>query len=322
MTLQQIEYVAALAQEGSFSKAARKLSVSQPSLSQYIINIETQIGATLFDRGSTPIRLTAAGEVYLRSAMQIKVIEENLKNEISDMANLLKGTLHIGTTMFRAALMLPQSIVAFCQQFEGINVTVTEDSSQNLLEQVLSGKIDLFIGTGNYDHKLFETEPLSEERLVLAVPKNSPLNGHLDGSQLSVEDIVNCSMKYLTATPANLKATDGERLIICEDGEFSAAAIDKLYAGSGVAPNYALRVHAVETAFAYVNAGFGSAFIPDSLIRYGSHSVHPNYYMLPDAKVKSNICLVYRKNGYLTKAAQQYALLLKKLVNVGTWRTL
>lgn len=321
MTSQQIEYVLALAQQGSFSKAARSLSVSQPSLSQYIMNIENQIGAMLFDRSSSPVKLTAAGEVYLRSALQIKAIEENLRNELSDMADLKTGTLRVGATIFRASCMLPKSIVAFCHNFPGIKVSVTEDSSQELMEKVLSGEIDVFVGIGSYDRKLFDSEPLAEERLLLAVPADSPLNEVFGDFRLSADDIRGNSMKYLTTAPVDLKLVGGENLIVCEDGEFSAGVIDEMCAKAGFSPNYALRVRFIETAFSFVKAGLGASFIPDSLVRFGNYSEHPNYYPLPDAIAKTDIALVYRKSGYLSKAAQEYGLLLKKLVSIGTWRT-
>lgn len=321
MTSQQIEYVLALAQQGSFSKAARSLSVSQPSLSQYIMNVENQVGATLFDRSSSPIKLTAAGEAYLRSAMQIKAIEENLRNELADMADLKTGTLRVGATIFRASCMLPRSIVAFCHNYPGIKVSVTEDSSQSLLEKVLSGEIDVFVGTGTYDRKLFDAEPLAEERLLLAVPADSPLNEVFAGSALTAEDISSNSMKYLTTAPIDLKLVGNERLVVCEYGEFSADMVEEMCVKGGLTPNFALRVHSVETAFAFVKAGFGAAFVPDSMIRFGNYAAHPNYYPLPDAVAKTDISLVYRKSGYLSKAAQEYGLLLKKLVSIGTWRT-
>lgn len=321
MTAQQIEYVLTLAQQGSFSKAARSLSVSQPSLSQYIMNVENQVGAILFDRSSSPIKLTAAGEAYLRSAMQIKAIEENLRNELADMADLKTGTLRVGATIFRASCMLPRSIVAFCHNYPGIKVSVTEDSSQNLLEKVLSGEIDVFVGTGTYYRKLFDAEPLSEERLLLAVPADSPLNEKFSGSSLTAEDISGNSMKYLTTAPIDLKQIENEKLIVCEDGEFSADMVEEMCAKGGLTPNFTLRVHSIETAFAFVKAGFGSSFVPDSMIRFGNYSAHPNYYPLPDALAKTDISLVYRKSGYLSKAAQEYGLLLKKLVSIGTWRT-
>lgn len=322
MTSQQIEYVLTLAEQGSFSKAARRLSVTQPSLSQYIINIENQLGTQLFDRSSSPIRLTAAGQAYVRTAAQIKALEENLHNEISDMSDLRTGSLRIGSTIFRASCMLPRSITEFCHRYSGVNVSVTEAGSQQLLEYVLSGEIDLIVGAGNFDPKLFEAEPLADERLLLAVPHGSELVGKLAATTLTAEDIRSSSMKFLTAKPVELPQLAGEKMIVCDDGgEFTVEKIDGIFSTVGMTPHYALKVRSVESAFAFVMAQFGSAFLPDSLVRFGDVSRHPVYYVLPDALAKTDISLVYRKSGYLTKAAREYALLLKQLVSYGTWRT-
>lgn len=322
MTSQQIEYVLTLAEQGSFSKAARRLSVTQPSLSQYIINIENQLGTQLFDRSSSPIRLTAAGQAYVRTAAQIKALEENLHNEISDMSDLRTGSLRIGSTIFRASCMLPRSITEFCHRYSGVNVSVMEAGSQQLLEYVLSGEIDLIVGAGNFDPKLFEAEPLADERLLLAVPHGSELVGKLAATPLTAEDIRSSSMKFLTAKPVELPQLAGEKMIVCDDGgEFTVEKIDGIFSTVGMTPHYALKVRSVESAFAFVMAQFGSAFLPDSLVRFGDVSRHPVYYVLPDALAKTDISLVYRKSGYLTKAAREYALLLKQLVSYGTWRT-
>lgn len=322
MTSQQIEYVLTLAEQGSFSKAARRLSVTQPSLSQYIINIENQLGTQLFDRSSSPIRLTAAGQAYVRTAAQIKALEENLHNEISDMSDLRTGSLRIGSTIFRASCMLPRSITEFCHRYSGVNVSVTEAGSQQLLEYVLSGEIDLIVDAGNFDPKLFEAEPLADERLLLAVPHGSELVGKLAATPLTAEDIRSSSMKFLTAKPVELPQLAGEKMIVCDDGgEFTVEKIDGIFSTVGMTPHYALKVRSVESAFAFVMAQLGSAFLPDSLVRFGDVSRHPVYYVLPDALAKTDISLVYRKSGYLTKAAREYALLLKQLVSYGTWRT-
>ena len=70
--------------------------MTQPSLSQYIINIENQLGTPLFDCSTTPVKLTAAGQAYVRTVVQIKTLEERLRNKISDMSDLRTGSLRIG----------------------------------------------------------------------------------------------------------------------------------------------------------------------------------------------------------------------------------
>ena len=104
MTTQQIQCIITLAEEGSFSKAAKKLFVTQPSISQLIKNMETQLGAPLFDRSSSPIQLTPIGQAYYDAAKKILSTERELENRISDINNLKTGSLTIGTTPFRGSV--------------------------------------------------------------------------------------------------------------------------------------------------------------------------------------------------------------------------
>ena len=95
MTTQQIQCIITLAEEGSFSKAAKKLFVTQPSISQLIKNMEMQLGAPLFDRSSSPIQLTPIGQAYYDAAKKILSTERELENRISDINNLKTGSLTI-----------------------------------------------------------------------------------------------------------------------------------------------------------------------------------------------------------------------------------
>ena len=82
MNSQQIRYVMTVAEEKSFSKAARKLFITQPSLSQVISKLETQLDAQLFDRSTNPLQITQAGRIFLKHAKEICLREEMIKNEI------------------------------------------------------------------------------------------------------------------------------------------------------------------------------------------------------------------------------------------------
>jgi len=101
MDFHQLEYVMAIAEEKSFSKAAKKLYISQPSLSQYIMRLEEQIGIKIFDRTTNPLILTFAGEKYLEAAKNILILNNQLKRVLVDIADSKKGRLTIGIPVSR-----------------------------------------------------------------------------------------------------------------------------------------------------------------------------------------------------------------------------
>ena len=116
----QIKYVLTVASLKSISKAAKKLHVTQPSLSQYIQKIEKQLGFTIFDRSISPLKLTEEGEILIDTANKIQSLEDNMINKISDIANLKTGNLKIGSSSFRASCLLSKSISEFKKSYPGI----------------------------------------------------------------------------------------------------------------------------------------------------------------------------------------------------------
>lgn len=320
MTSQQIEYVLTVAELRSFSKAAQKLFVTQPSLSQYIIAIEKQLGVTLFDRSTSPIKLTPAGEIYIKAAEKMKAIEDSLTNELSDMANLQTGSLKIGASTFRTSCLLSRSIAEFYKRYKGISIYITEHSSEQLKNLLRNSELDLIIGTGEFDAAYFRKEELARERLYLAVPKSNPINEELADYRLSFDDIRKCSIKYLTVQPVALGKFKAENFICAGHGEFGLDTLTDICEKSGFKPTVSMKVNTIETAFSLVFSGLGVALIPDTLIHFGNYMEHPYYYMLDETISSRPISLVFRKNGYLSNAAKEYCLTLKKLIDIGTWR--
>lgn len=320
MTSLQVEYVLTLAEMRSFSKAAQKLYITQPSLSKYISTIEKQIGTTLFDRSTTPISLTPAGEAYVEAAQRIAAIEQGFMNRISDFQKLETGSLRIGASTFRTSFLLAKSISKFCNEHRGIQVSIADDNSEQLKEMLKNGEIDLLIGTGRYNIREYDYEELATERIYVAIPQNHPLGDVLAESRLTYEDIRTSSLRCLKAKPIDLKLVEDYPFVISTRGEFGENSISDLFRYYDFQPNIALRVRTVEAAFSFVESGFGISIIPDTLVRFGNFASHPYYYPLDPEHSTGSILLVLRKNAYLSLAAKEYCLTLKQLVDVGTWR--
>ena len=106
-------YIYTIYQEGSFSRAASKLYLSQPALSIAIRKIENEIGMPLFDRQSKPLRLTAAGEIYIDTIKKELLLEQEQQQKISDLKNLTSGTVRLGGTHFLNAYILPEVLSDF-----------------------------------------------------------------------------------------------------------------------------------------------------------------------------------------------------------------
>ncbi len=313
MTDLQMKYVLTLAELKSFSKAAKKLYITQPSLSQYIAGIEKQVGTLLFDRTTNPISLTAAGQAYADAARQILSIEDELKNKLSDYENLDGGTLKIGASTFRSSYMLARSISEFCKSHPGVAVTISDDNPDDLAEKLINGSIDILIATGKFSSENFDVEELATERMYIAAAPDIELSDKVKESCLCADDVKKASMKAIGAKPVCFDDFEGIPFIFTQGGEFSSENV-----GSKVTP--ALVVRTIGAAFAYVATGFGATVVPDSLIKFGNIANHPDYYPLDPAKYTKPVYLVTRRKSYMSKAAKEYCLTLKRLIASGTWR--
>lgn len=319
MTSQQIEYVLTLAEEKSFSKAAQKLYVTQPSLSQFIKNLENELHTQLFDRSTSPIRLTPAGEAFVNAARKIKAIEEELNQQIADLTNLKTGELRIGTSPFRASCLLPKSIAKFQELYPGITIHILEDVSHKLEEAAMNGSIDLYLGTGPYNESTLHAEDLATEQLYLAVPPDSPINNGMEAYQISDHDIKMDSAKLHRTSAVDLSVFRSVPFIFLRQNQKLYATASEFCLSAGFNPYIILYSERLETAFAWALAGIGCTFIPDFLVKFGNYKKHPIYYKLNHPKATRSLCIVYRKNRYLSRVAKEYIALLKQLIGYGTW---
>ena len=145
MTQRELIYIKTVADEKSISQAAKKLFIAQPSLSQYIKRIEDSLGTPLFNRASTGLTLTYAGEKYYHMALQILKMYENFELEISDINNMKTGRIHIGITSHLGTVVLPGILPRFMEQYPSIEITVTEETSDRLEALLTAGKVDFII---------------------------------------------------------------------------------------------------------------------------------------------------------------------------------
>ena len=143
MNLKQAHYIRTIAQEGSITAAAKKLYISQPSLSQMLKQVEAELGVSLFDRSVSPFRPTFAGEKYLQTAGIILAASQRLETQIQAIREENSGRLRLGISVQRAMQVLPLALPWFMAQFPHVLLEITERGSAHLEELVLQGQVDL-----------------------------------------------------------------------------------------------------------------------------------------------------------------------------------
>src|SRR5262249_8881615 len=175
MEIHQLRYFVAVAQASSFSRAAEACCVSQPSLSQQIAKLEADVGQRLLDRLGRRVQLTDAGRQLLDSALAILVTVEDARRRLKDDGNLAGCRLTLGVIPTIAPCLLPVLLQRFETRHPGVEITVHEDVTRNLVGAVISGELDLAVLARPIEDERVTLEELWTEPLVLALPRGHRL---------------------------------------------------------------------------------------------------------------------------------------------------
>lgn len=142
MDLKMLQYFVTVAETGSFTQAARKLHLTQPSLSKMVRLLEDELGVLLIDRSAKPIELTDAGSAILKSARHVLQSVEQMSGELAEVMTLKKGKLHLGIPPMLGSTFLPPVIERFLTLYPDIRLQVTERGGKRLEEDILQGELD------------------------------------------------------------------------------------------------------------------------------------------------------------------------------------
>ena len=184
MNLKQLQYIQEIAKEGSITAAAHNLYISQPSLSQMLRQVEQELGATLFERSSQPMRPTPAGERYLQTADTILTAYEQMETEIQGLKDENSGRLRLGISMQRSVHLLPKVLPLFLQQFPKVSLVLYEGGSTYLEHMVLEGEVDLALVSTQATMPGLRYQPLQQETVGILAGKDSPLAQRLPNGTL------------------------------------------------------------------------------------------------------------------------------------------
>lgn len=295
MEFRQLKYVLKVAEERSFSNAAKKLYIAQPSLSQFIAKLEHQLGVQLFDRTISPLRLTYAGELYIEMSKKILDLKIQLSNQMDDIAELKKGRITIGISPFRSTYTLPHILPLFHERFPGIEVLLSEGTMDELEEFALRGTTDFSIMNLPIKENFFDYEPITTEEILIALPPLHPLSQSIQRNDLQPQ----IQLAHLREDPF-IVLKPGQRL--------RQSAID-LCSQAGFNPHITLESKSIETAYALVAAGMGVTFVVDTLANQ-----RPNGSLccsIAGIQPTRAIVIAYRQGRYLSKAAKEFITVAK-----------
>lgn len=294
MNLKELVYVTTVAECGNISKAAELLYVAQPSLSRSIQKVESDLGADLFKRTQEGLKPTIAGECYLRTAYQIMRLYSDLQAEFSKINDMKVGRLVIGTATHLGAFVLPMLLKEFSTEFPNIDIAIVEEVSTRIEEDLLRGKVDVGILHTPVLSEGIAQRVIVEERFLLAVPPDDPLNEHVFFKDGSPEP-------YL-----DLELVRDRPLILTHSGQRIREVTNGILKRAGITPMIHYQTRSIQTASRLVRNGMGITLVPHSFSAFFGSDYSPNYYFIDEKYAPTwQLIAAYSQDIPLSRSAEE-----------------
>ena len=255
MELRHLRYFVMVAEERHFTRAAARLNMQQPPLSQQIRALEQELGFELFKRHPKGVDLTAGGLVFLAEARDILARVEQGALKASRVANGIEGTLIVGFTSSAATHpLIPQIIRAYRERYPGVEVALKEGSAREMTEEAIEGRLDVGILRAPVgQHQSIQFHRLHNEEMLLTLPVRHPLLAQVDASTQMPEISINAlrDEKFILVRRPGAPGMYANLIKACQNAGFN--------------PHIAFEVERMLTNVSLVAAGAGVSIVPASM---------------------------------------------------------
>lgn len=301
MNIEYYQYILKILHSGSISAAAKELYMSQPLLSQKLRQVESELNIVIFNRNTTPISLTFAGERFVKAAKKMIDIAANLQREIDEINGEVKGTLRIGISTHRAAQLLPKLLPRYLTKYPDVELKIIEYTKGKLSNAILEGQLDMaFVGYYNKNSDL-EYVFLDDDRIALfAGPKTHIAHSVGKGTKVSIR-----------------LASQDRFVSVCEGHGFRESQ-DAVFQAYGMNPEIALVTHTIELACKLAFSCNYVALLPLTYRDGMRDEAKDAFYCYIDEEKESkrSFGLCYRRNAFLSKYMIDFVQMAKELYHV------
>ena len=262
MSLRQMEYFLAVIEEGSFSRAATRLNVTQPALSQQVKALEEELGAPLLERLGRGVRATAAGRAYLPHVHATLAAERRGRRAVQSVETGLTGELELAAVISVGVGVLLRPLLRWHIDFPNVSVRLFEFSHRRALEEFVAvGNADIAVGPTPISWE-GPSVPLGDERFVLILPRDDPAARHLKPYRGSAPRAASSSVGTL-----QLLTLEDRQWVLFERANGLSEIVDGHLASAGLTrPRASLRTSQFMTAATLASGGMGPTLIPANVV--------------------------------------------------------
>ncbi|MFD2132518.1 LysR family transcriptional regulator [Pseudogracilibacillus auburnensis] len=286
MNLKQLRYFYEIANEGQITRAAKKLHIAQPPLSQSLKALEDRLGVILFERNGRRMELTDAGAVLYEKAKELFYKIDETMIEVKETGKGVRGTLSIGCNK-SCFSRIPKTIRTYQEKYPQVKFKLLEGDSYFLTKQLVDREIEVAIIRLPIDMNGFSYLRLPEEEYVVVIPNN--WINEPDKKMISIEELVEIPLLLLHR--------------IRGVGQFELI-MDK-FRDKGLTPNIICESPNVDMLLGLVTEGLGATVVPKStLLKHNTSNV--SVLHIEDTHIVSESAIIWLKDRYLSKSAERF----------------
>lgn len=297
MNLKQLEAFVKVAEDGSFSKAAKALYLTQPTISAHISSLEKELNARLFIRNTKEVSLSEDGRELYQYASQMVELEKKIEEVFSEEARRDTKCITIATSTIPAQYILPDILATFNEKYPTEQFKVMEMDSSKVIEMVVSHMADIgFTGTV-LEKKHCKYIPFYNDELVLITPNTEKYQKYAEN-------------------PNDLEWIREEGMIMREEGSGTRKEAEKLLRSMGLSAeklNIVATIENAETIKRSVRSGMGVTVISRLAAQEDVDNGNVLEFALSPEGGGRDLNLVYNKNYHLSTSAERFVKVVKKM---------
>lgn len=292
MDFRSLIYIVTIAQEGSISRAAQKLFISQSSLSLFLKKCEGRLNCTIFQRSTRGMKLTYEGERVVDTASQMLSMWDRLKNELNDIQNEIGGRVRFGISSYRGPFVLPYVVTKIRNEFKlNIELIPTEAVSPVLEEMLLKGTLDLAILSMPIINNQLALKDVGREEIMICGQKGDPVfkKVHFNPER-------NC--RWL-----DVSTLESKPMVLVQKGQGLNKLAIEVFAKQGLVPNVVFKTSNLNTAVKLAKEGIGLTLVPQlELLHNAQEDIE--YASIGATGCFRRLVIAYPPNVYISGAVE------------------
>lgn len=292
------EYALEIYKTKSFTKAASNLHIAQPSLSKQISKLETDLGVYLFNRKpGSQVELTPDGLVFVKQAEKILQMRDDLKEEILERKEGIRGELKIGSTAITGGHILPPILKIYQELYPNVTIRLIEESTDTLIDLTARGLVDISILSLPIEDSRLLTKTMLTEPLYLALP-----NEQVQWMPETIKQAVSSS-KTINPNTVPIEVFANCPFIVLKQGYGFRRTVFEICARAGFDPKIAYETSSIETAQSLVRNGLGLTIVPEMVADGSTYHSALTYFKLASHPART-LVFTFKKERYLSMNAR------------------